>query len=647
MSQVNTGNMSVNQNPHFLQNLINALNGVSVFSRWTKIAGITVLFLMVCLTFVDVIMRYIFNMPIKGVLEITEVMMIVSVFLAIAHTQDEKGHVAVDLISANLPAKPKLILEFITNLLVLGLFIIIIWRTISQIIIFVQTNSSHSQYFLLPDAPFASIQLIGCTALCLLLLRDQFKLASAARNLHLNRFHWLLMGGVPIAVMIIIFFWMQPKLLEMSLPVVGLSGVIISLVFFLMGMPIAFALILTSFICIGHIRGTETALSMIGTDLFRTVGSYNWSVLPFFVLMGYFCFNAKFGEDLFYAAYKWLGHFKGGMAAATIGACTAFAAIVGDNVSATATMGAVAMPQMKKYGYDDRLSVGCITGGASLGPIIPPSVVFIIYGLITNMSIGDLFVAGIIPGLLIAACFMVLILGWCHIYPNAGPAGVRSTWKERAGSLKAGGPVLILFVVVIGGIYVGMFTPTEGGAIGAVVAFILGLIMRRWTWAGFTRSLLDTGKVVSMVFLIIVGGTMFTRFAAWCNLSRVVSGLIASAGLSPTVYILIVMAFLLVAGCFIDLMPLLLIGVPIFQPIAVHMGINPLWFAMLVCLVINIGALTPPVGINLFVLKGLNKEIPMSTIYQGSMPFAIATLVSVIILFFAPPLVTWLPNVLK
>jgi tripartite ATP-independent transporter DctM subunit len=335
------------------------------------------------------------------------------------------------------------------------------------------------------------------------------------------------------------------------------------------------------------------------------------------------------------------------MALATIGSCTGFAAIVGDSVSACATMGAVALPQMKRYGYNERLSVGCITGGASLGPIIPPSVVFITYGLLTSMSIGDLFLAGFIPGVLIALCFIITIIVWCKMRPDAGPPGPRAGWGERAISLKAGGPVLILFIVVIGGIYTGIFTPTEGGSIGATVAFILALIMRRWKWNTFTQALLDTGRVVSMFFLIVVGGTMFTRFAAWCNLTGEISNLIAISGLSSTMYVIIVLVFLFMAGCFIDLMPLMMIGVPIFHPIAVSIGIDPLWFAMLVCITINVGAFTPPVGLNMFVVKGLNPGIPMKTIYSGSVPFVAGTFFAIIIMFAIPPLITWLPHVLK
>jgi tripartite ATP-independent transporter DctM subunit len=638
---------SLKPEPRFLEALIKALDKVGVFSRWTNIVGIIVLFLMVCLSFVDVIMRYFFNMPIKGVLEITEVMLIVSVFLAIAHTQNEKAHVTVDLLIANLPRKARLALEFITNLLGLGLFIIIVWRSIYQSFFFIQTNSSHSQNFFLPDAPFAIIIALGCACLGLLILRDILKSIKDVLEYRISWYYSLLIIGIPVLAIIVGLLWIQPSMVQISKPIIGLIGVIFSLILFFMGMPIAFGLILTGFLFIGYIRGMDTALSILGTEIFRTVGSYSWSVLPFFVLMGYFCFYARFGEDLFQAAYRWVGHLRGGMGTATIAACTMFAAIVGDTVSATATMGAVALPQMKRYNYNESLSVGCITAGASLGPIIPPSVVFILYGLITDMSIGDLFMAGLFPGALTAVCFILIIMFWTRLKPNAGPSGAISGWSDRFISMKAGGPVLLLFIVVIGGIYTGIFTPSEGGAIGAMIAFLLALVMKRWTRSGFAHSLLETGKVVSMVFLIIVGGTMFTRFAAWCNLSGVVSDLITSAGLNPITYIIFVLVLLFIAGCFIDLMPLLLIGVPIFHPIAMGMGINPLWFALLVCLTINVGSITPPVGINLFVLKGLHKDIPMSNIYLGSMPFVIGSLIAITIIILVPSIATWLPEALK
>jgi tripartite ATP-independent transporter DctM subunit len=630
-----------------LNKIVHALDKVGVFSRCTNVIGVAVLFLMVAVTFVDVILRYLFNRPIMGVVEITEVMMIVAVFLSVAYTQYQKGHVSVDLVISRLSAKARLVMNSINSLIALGLFGIVTWRLIVQTLYFAEVHSQHTEYFTLPDAPFAAITVLGLITLSILVLQDLLRNINDSLKNPLNWYHWLLIFAIPVFIIILAGFWMQPDLWQMSLPLVGLIGIVVSLLFFLMGMPVSFALILTAFIFIGHIRGPIAALDILGTDIYRTTGSYSWSVLPFFVIMGYFCLYAKFGEDLYYAAYKWFGHLRGGMAIATIGACTAFAAIVGDSVAATATMGSVALPQMRKYGYNDHLSSGCIVGGASLGPIIPPSVTFIVYGLLTQMSIGTLFMAGIIPGLIIAFFFCILIIGWCRVFPKAGPAGQRSEWIPRFVSLKAGGPVVILFLLVVGGIYIGIFTPTEGGAIGAVGALIIGLFMRRFTWKIFTQSLIQAGSTVAMVFLILIGGLIFTRFAAWCNISNTVTQFITTLGLSPQIYVLFAMVIMILLGFFVDIMPLLLIGIPILHPIAVAMGINPCWFAILICISINLGALTPPVGINLFILKGLNKEIPISTIYKGALPFCFATIVSLIILFTLPSTVTWLPGLLK
>jgi tripartite ATP-independent transporter DctM subunit len=381
--------------------------------------------------------------------------------------------------------------------------------------------------------------------------------------------------------------------------------------------------------------------------VYRNSGSYSWSVLPFFVTMGFVCLFARFGEDLYQAAYKWVGHIRAGLSVATISACTGFAAIVGDSLSSTATMGSVALPQMKKYGYDDRLSAGAIVSGATLGPIIPPSVAFIMVGVLTGISIGDLFVAGILPGIVIASCYIVTIYIWSRINPKIGPAGEKTGWKARIISLRAGGPVLALFLLVIGGIYMGVFTPTEGGAIGAVGALFIGLIMMRFNWTRIYQTFLESGKVISMTFIILIGSIMFTRFAAWCNLSNTLQDAILSMGLSSTLFMIVILAVFLFLGFFIDLPPLLLIGIPLVFPIAEAMGINPIWFGVITVIVINLGALTPPVGINLFVLKGVDKTIPIGKIYAGALPFVAGTIVAVVIIFVAPALTTWLPGMLR
>ncbi|OGO21058.1 MAG: hypothetical protein A2144_13210 [Chloroflexi bacterium RBG_16_50_9] len=434
---------------------------------------------------------------------------------------------------------------------------------------------------------------------------------------------------------------------QLSLPVVGFIGLIVFLIFLLSGIPIAFTLFIPGFLFISHIRGLNTALNTLAREIYTTTGDFTWATIAFFVLMGYFCLHARFGEDLYILFCRWIGHLRGGLGMATAAACTGFAAIVGDSVSSIATMTSVAMPEMRKYGYDSRLSTGSIAGGSIIGPVIPPSIPFIIYGALTQVSIGKLFVAGIFPGLLLGIAFVSIIHLWCRINPRLGPACESSGCRERLVSLKGVGPVIALFLLVIGGIYGGVFTPAEGGAIGAAGALIIGLVLRRFTWKSFFQSLLDAARVLSMVLLIINGAVLFTRFVAWCNLSGVVSQAMAGLGLSPTATALTILFIFFALGFIVDILTLTLIGVPIMHPVAMALGLDPIWFATLVVLVLILGTLTPPVGINLFTMKGMAPDIPIGTIYRGAIPFVFAAAVVIAIVFLVPPLATWLPGILR
>jgi tripartite ATP-independent transporter DctM subunit len=626
---------------------ISLLNNLGVLSRWTNTIGAVIIFIMVGMTFTDVIMRYVFSRPIDGALEMVEVMLIVAVFFTIAHTYNQKGHVAVDLITVNLKPKAHLIMDFITTLLGLGLFIIIIWRTLALTILYFERNAVHSNNFLIPSGPFAAVIVFGSLIMGLLLLRDFLRDIVEAVKLGLKPIHWFLMLGIPILLMVLAAFWMQPGLWHLSLPIVGILGIIVFLILLMTGMPIAFSLFISGFIFISHIRGIDTALNTLGREIYTNTGDFTWATVAFFVLMGYFCLHAGFGKDLYVLFHRWIGRFPGGLAMATTASCTAFAAIVGDSISSIATMTSVAMPEMKRYNYDKRLATGSIAGGSIIGPIIPPSIPFIIYGILTQVSIGKLFIAGILPGLLLGVAFIVTIYIWCRINPRLGPPAEGATWRQRFGSLTGIGPIIALFILVIGGIYGGVFSPAEGGAIGAAGALIIGLIMRRFTWRSFFQSLIDSAKVLSMLLLIINGAILFTRFVAWCNLSGVVSGAMAGLGWSPTAVIIVVLFIFFALGFIIDVLTLTLIGVPIMHPVAVGLGIDPLWFATLMVLVLTLGTLTPPVGINLFTMKGMAPDIPIGTIYRGAIPFVIAAVVVIVIVFLFPPLATWLPGIMK
>jgi tripartite ATP-independent transporter DctM subunit len=409
-------------------------------------------------------------------------------------------------------------------------------------------------------------------------------------------------------------------------------------------MPIGFTLMLTALIFIGHIRGIQVGFNVIATDIYRTTGSYSWSVLTFFVLLGFFCLAGNFGKDLYFAAYRWLGRMPGGLAIATIGACTALAAIVGDGTSPVITMTSVALPEMRRYKYDDSLSAGSIMAGATLGPIIPPSVLFVIYGTLAQLSIGKLLVAGIFPGLLISGLFIITIYVLCLIKPKLGPAGEKSTWIQKLTALKAGAPVAVMFLVVIGGIYLGVFTPTEGGAMGVAAAIVIGFIERRFTMKSLLQAITNGGRTIAMSFCILIGALMFCRFIAWCNISGTATEFLKGLNMSPYAVAGLALFIFFLLGFVVDMLTLMLIGVPIMIPIAAAFGFNPIWWAVLMVLTINLGTITPPVAITLWVLKGTAPDIPMSNLYKGALYFVLPLVIAIVIIFFVPAISSWLPS---
>jgi tripartite ATP-independent transporter DctM subunit len=630
-----------------LDRVTRVLDKIGAYSRWPNYIGAAAIFFMVALTFADVIMRYLFNSPISNAKEITEVTLVIAVFMSIAYTYYLKSHVSVDVVTGKLGANGRVITDFIIAVIGLAMFIIIIWQSAVLTQQYFINGTVHGRVLLIPAWPFAGIITLGCIVMGFLLLRDILGSLYQALKSDFKVYQWLLMFGVPTLFLFLAAFWIQQDLWKLSLPVVGVIGVLAVLVLLLTGMPVAFALYIPAFLGVAHIRGWETALRSVGRELWGNSSDFIWVTVAFFVLMGYFCLHARFGEDLYVLFHRWIGRLPGGLAMATAASCTGFAAIVGDSVSSIATMTSVAMPEMKKYKYDNRLSTGSIAGGSIIGPIIPPSIPFIIYGILAQVSIGKLFVAGIIPGLLLGIAFIITIYIWCRINPLVGPRGEGATWRERIISLKGIGPVLALFLLVIGGIYGGVFSPAEGGAIGAVGALVFGLIMQRFTWKSFGLSLLDAAKVLSMLLLIVNGAVFFTRFVAWCNLSGAISDVMTGLGLSQSVTILIILAIFFVLGFIIDVLTLTLIGVPIMHPIAVGLGADPIWFATMMVLVLILGSLTPPVGINLFTMKGMAPDIPIGTIYKGALPFVLAAVVIVAIVFVVPATATWLPGILK
>jgi C4-dicarboxylate transporter DctM subunit len=432
-----------------------------------------------------------------------------------------------------------------------------------------------------------------------------------------------------------------------SLEATGIIGIfVLLLVLFLFGMPVGFAMAIVGFCGFWYTVSFNAALSMVGGDIWSTFSSYGLTVVPLYIFMGYLAFNSGIAERLYTAAYKWLGHWPGGLAIATIGADELFAAICGSNTATAATMGTVALPQMQKYNYDPRLSSGTVATGGTLGTVMPPSVVLIIIGLQTGQSIAELFLAGILPALLMGGMFVVTILLLCRMNPHLGPPGPKTTFREKMGALPGVLEAIAIFVLVIGGLYAGIFTPTEAGAVGVFCTFIVAMTTRKLTWKGILSSLKDTLWISCMCFFLITGATIFGRFLAVTRLPYAVADFTASLPVSPYIILSVILLIYLIGGCVMDALGFLVITIPIFFPLGNALGFDPVWYSIILTMVTTLGAITPPVGVNIYVVKALAPDIALGDIFKSVTFFVIASIVSMIILTAFPKIALFLPGLL-
>jgi len=433
----------------------------------------------------------------------------------------------------------------------------------------------------------------------------------------------------------------------MSPVVVGVLGLVVLFILMFLRMPIGLAMGLAGFLGIMYLSKAGAALSILGIIPYDSSTVYIFSVFPLFLLMGQLTAVAGISGDLYYAAYKWMGHLRGGLAIATTAASAGFAAICGDALSGTATMASVSLPEMRRYRYSPALASGTIAAGGTLGILIPPSIIFILYGILTEQSIGKLFIAGIIPGLFLAGLYGLTILLICRLRPEHGPHGPMASYKERLSSLKGVWSMLLLFIVVIGGIYIGVFTPTEAAAVGAFGAFIIALAKRRLSRQTFTSALMETLRLVAIVFAIVIGASIFSVFLARSRIPLELAGVMVGLGLSPIVVMILVLLMFVILGCVIDSLALILLMIPIIYPLIQAIGFDPIWFGVITVLVMQQAMMTPPVGMSCFVMAGAARDIPLSTIFRGVVPFWIATMVCIIILIAFPKLALFLPGLMK
>lgn len=429
----------------------------------------------------------------------------------------------------------------------------------------------------------------------------------------------------------------------MSEITVGVIGIIVLVLLFLIRVPVALAMAMVGLVGFSYLSNPQAALSILARDIFEQFSSYPLTVISMFVLMGCFAFASGISKRLYDTGYSWVGQLRGGLTMATVLACAGFGAICGSSAATAATIGKIALPEMKRYKYDDTLATGTIAGAGTLGIMIPPSTIFLIYGLMTEQSIGKLFIAGVLPGIILAFLMMIAIAIICWRNPNLGPPGAPTTWKKKLRASAGIIETLILFLLVIGGLFLGWFSPTQAGAIGAGGALIIGLARRELTLRGFIEGCKEGLRTTCMILFIITGATVFGHFMAVSRITFELADWVGGLPFPPMTIMAIIIFIYFVGGCFMDSMALVVLTIPIFYPVAIRLGFDPIWFGVIIVLVAEMGVLTPPVGVNVYVIKGIS-DVPLETIFKGVIPFIAAQIVCTVIIMAFPIIATFLPS---
>ena len=427
----------------------------------------------------------------------------------------------------------------------------------------------------------------------------------------------------------------------------GLAGLAAFLALALLRVPMAFAMGIVGFFGFAYKVNFAAASAMIAQTTYETGLAYTLSVIPLFILMGNFVVRARMSEELYHAAYAFLGHRRGGLAMSTIVASAAFGSICGSSIATAATFAKVAYPSMRRFGYKDALAAGAIAAGGTLGILIPPSVIMVIYGIMTETNIGKLFIAGILPGIVATAllCLAVAWITWRD--PQAGPPGERHPWSERLEATRRVWPVLALFVVVIGGIYGGVFTATEGAGIGAGGAFAFALARRALGWRALLEVLVESVRTTSMLFMILIGALVFANFINYTTMPADLRGFVVQFSVHPIMVVVAICAVYVVLGTAMEELSMILLTVPLFFPVVTALGFDPIWFGILIVIVVQIGLVSPPVGMNIFVVKSLLRHVSMGTMFRGVTPFNVALVALLAVVVAFPGLATFLPGFMK
>jgi tripartite ATP-independent transporter DctM subunit len=429
--------------------------------------------------------------------------------------------------------------------------------------------------------------------------------------------------------------------------VVGALGTVLLVVLLAMGMPIAFMMMLVGFLGIWTLSALGAALPVVAQTVYGVTSHYPFTIIPMFIIMGSLAGAAGITRELYATFDKWFRRLPGGLGVATIAACAGFAAVSGSSVAASATMGNLALPEMRRFGYAPRLATGVVAAGGTLSFLLPPSLGFVVYGMLTEQSIGKLFVSGILPGLMLSAAYAVVVIAWVKLNPALAPSlPERIPFKEKLAALKGIWETALVFCIVMGGIYFGFINPTEAGAVGAFALFIIVIVKRRLTGKMIVSCLLEATRITVMVLFLVAGATVFSYFLALSTIPTQVSVWIAGLEVSRYVVLAIIILIYFFLGCFLDSISMMVLTLPVVFPVVESLNFHPIWFGVVMVLMMEAGLITPPVGLNVYTLAGIAKDVPMAEIFKGALPFLLAIILTVVILTLFPEIVLFLPSLM-
>jgi C4-dicarboxylate transporter DctM subunit len=433
----------------------------------------------------------------------------------------------------------------------------------------------------------------------------------------------------------------------MSPTLLGALGIAVMLSLMTLRVPIGVSMGVVGFFGFAYLNGWDAALAMLGLVPYGTAATFTFTVLPLFVLMGHFATMAGLSEELYATANQWFGHFRGGLAMATVVACGGFAAICGSSLATAATMGAIALPEMRRVGYNPKLATGCVAAGGTLGILIPPSVMFLIYGFLTEQSIGKLFLAGIAPGIVLVGLFVLTIAVVTWINPSLGPPVVRTPLNARLSALRRVWAVVALFLLVIGGMYLGVFTATEAAAVGAFGAFLFAVARRKVTWLSLRAALVATASTTAMILAILVGAIILGYFMAITKVPMALAAFFSGLPVSATLVMICIIVTYVILGGLMDSLAMVLLTVPIFFPVIQALGYDPIWFGVMLVILVEVGLITPPIGMNVFLIAGMSKDVSIQGVFLGTSPFLVAMAVLLVLLMLFPDLALFIPRTMK